>query len=114
MTSFINKYTKLAISVDKNKVPALNQPGITSIKVVPQQKIYILQGTAGTTVTLNPDLVSDTPFTIVTRNINLIVEGNLTTNGMFLVDNGTISFQEPDTNRCAQTQTVQGIFVTNK
>lgn len=116
MTSFINKYDKLAISVPLNKVPSLNKPGIMSIKIVPQQKIYIISGKTGTTtdVSLNPSLVSDTPFTIVTRNINLIIEGNLTTNGMFLVDNGTISFQEVDGNRCKGTQTVQGIFVTNE
>jgi len=114
MTSFINKYSKLAIAVDKSKVPSLNQAGITSIKIVPQQKIYIIEGTAGTTVTLNPDLVSDTPFTIVTKNINLVVEGNLTTNGMFLVKGGTITFKEPEENRCKDTQIVQGIFVTDQ
>ena len=114
MTSFVNKYSKLAVTVDKNKISAFKDAAIT-VKIVPQQKIYILESTAGTTtLTLNPSLVSDTPFTIVTKNINLVVEGDLTTNGMFLVNNGTISFQEPDTNRCAHTQTVQGIFVTNK
>jgi hypothetical protein len=114
MTSFINKYSKLAIAVEKSKVPSLNQAGITSIKIVPQQKIYILEGTAGTTVTLNPNLVSTTPFTIVTKNINLIVEGSLTTNGMFLVKGGTITFKEPETNRCKDPQVVQGIFVTDE
>jgi hypothetical protein len=34
---------------------------------------------------------------------------------MFLVKGGTIKFEEPDApGRCAQTQTVQGIFVTDQ
>jgi hypothetical protein len=65
-------------------------------------------------LTLNPDLVSSTPFTIVTKNINLVVEGNVSVNGMFLVKDGTITFKEPTTNKCAATQKVKGIFITNK
>lgn len=115
MTSFINKYSKLAVAVDKKKINAFKDEDI-SVKIVPGQNIYILQGKLPnkTTLRLNPDLVSKTPFTIVSRNINLIVEGNLTTNGMFLVDSGTITFQEREGNRCSSTQTVQGIFITNK
>jgi hypothetical protein len=43
MNTFITKYSKLGVSVDKKKVPALNQAGVTSIKIVPQQKIYIIE-----------------------------------------------------------------------
>jgi len=47
--------------------------------------------------------------------LDLVVKGSFTsTHGMFLVDQGTISFEEPQNTRCQSTQTVQGIFVTNK
>lgn len=114
MTSFINKYSKLAISINKNSIPAFKDLNVT-VKIVPQQRIYIIEGkTAGTPIKLNADFFSTTPFTIVTKNIDLVVEGDLTTNGMFLVDGGTITFKEPTTNRCGHTQTVQGIFITNQ
>jgi len=45
MTTFINKYSKLAIAVDKNKITAFKDADVT-VKIVPQQKIYILEGTA--------------------------------------------------------------------
>lgn len=45
MTTFINKYSKLAIAVDKNKIAAFKDADVT-VKIVPQQKIYILEGKA--------------------------------------------------------------------
>jgi len=41
------------------------------------------------------------------------VKGDLTTNGMFLVDGGDIYFDEPAATRCGKTQEVKGIFVVN-
>ena len=54
------------------------------------------------------------PFTVIVDGPNLKIVGSITTtNAMFLVNKGTINFEEPTTNKCAQTQTVKGIFVTN-
>ena len=35
------------------------------------------------------------------------------THGMFIVQGGKISFVEPDSNRCAQRQVVNGVFITD-
>lgn len=44
MTSFISKYDKLAVAVDKNRIDAFKgNDDITSVKIVPQQKIYIIK-----------------------------------------------------------------------
>lgn len=57
-----------------------------------------------------------TPFTMIIDGANLVIKGSITnTNGMFLVKNGMIKFDEPTdaAQRCATNQTVQGIFVTD-
>jgi len=58
-----------------------------------------------------------TPFTMIIDGANLVIKGSITnTNGMFLVKNGLIKFDEPTdpAQRCANDQTVQGIFVTDR
>jgi hypothetical protein len=56
-----------------------------------------------------------TPFTFITKWLNLNIKWDLTTNGMFLVQGGKIWFEEPEGDlRCKNTQQVKGIFVTDK
>jgi len=111
INTFITKYSKLAITVDDQYLPtSLKGLGIT-VKVVPNQKIYILQSDTQKTITMK-DITSFTaPFTIVTKNIDIVIKGDVTYNGMFLVKNGTITFEKSDEkvheDRCPSTQTVK-------
>jgi hypothetical protein len=81
------------------------------VKVVPQQKIYILQATNKKTITMKDITSFSAPFTIVTKNIDLVIKGNVEYNGMFLVKDGTIAFEKSDEiiggDRCPTTQTVK-------
>lgn len=61
-----------------------------TVKVVPNQKIYILESDTKKAITLKNITSFTSPFTIVTKNINLIIKGNVDYNGMFLVKDGTI------------------------
>ena len=57
INTFITKYNKLAITVDNADLPeSLKNLGIT-VKVVPKQKIYILQSTTNKEITMK-DMVS--------------------------------------------------------
>jgi len=112
MAAFITKYEKLAIKIDKSKLTSLEGlDAVTTIKKVPNQDIYIFQGNGGE-ITLKGTF--EKPFTIVTKGINVHVKGDLTTNGMLLVQGGKIYFDEPDDKRCEKTQEVKGIFVTDR
>jgi hypothetical protein len=117
ISTFITKYEKLGITVDNKYLPAsLKDLGIT-VKVVPNQKIYILESDTKKIITMK-DITSFTaPFTIVTKNIDLVIKGNVDYNGMFLVKGGTITFEKSDdmvaADRCPSTQVVKGIFITD-
>ena len=117
INTFITKYNKLAIAIDNADLPdSLKNLGIT-VKVVPKQKIYILQSTTHKEITMQNISSFTAPFTIVTKNIDVTIKGNVDYNGMFLVKDGTIKFEKSDDvvdgDRCPTTQTVKGIFVTD-
>ncbi len=117
INTFITKYNKLAITVPESslKNTAFEWLDIT-VKVVPQQKIYILQSDTKKTITLQNIKKFTSPFTIVTKNIDLIIKGNVDYNGMFLVKWGTITFEQADVSgadRCPAPQVVKWIFVTD-
>jgi len=96
MDNFITKYNKLAITVDNQYLPAsLKNLGIT-VKVIPNQKIYILQSDTKKTITMEDITSFNAPFTIVTKNLDIIIKGNVDYNGMFLVKDGTITFEKSD------------------
>jgi hypothetical protein len=64
MASFITKYEKLAIKIDKSKLSNLGGlENVTTIKKVPNQNIYIFQGNGD--ITLNGAMT--TPFTFITK-----------------------------------------------
>jgi len=68
-----------------------------TVKVVPQQKIYILDSEDERSVITLKNITSfTTPFTIITKNIDLVIKGNIDYNGMFLVKDGTITFEKSD------------------
>lgn len=113
MKNVITKYEKLAITITRSKLSNLEGlSGVTVIKKVPNQNIFIFAGNGRITLTS----WFDAPFTLITKWIDVHIQGNLTTNWMFLVQSGKIYFDEPENEllRCANTQTVKGIFVTNK
>lgn len=96
INTFITKYDKLAITVDNQYLPAsLKDLGIT-VKVIPNQKIYILQSDTKKTITMKNITSFSAPFTIVTKNIDVVIKGNVDYNGMFLVKGGTITFEKSD------------------
>ena len=122
INTFITKYDKLALTVPKSSLGGTvfeNMNTNITVKIVPKQKIYILQAAqAGTKFVMDQINTFTAPFTIVTKNIDLVIKGNVDYNGMFLVKDGTIAFDKADTvssgDRCPTTQTVKGIFVTTK
>lgn len=118
INDFITKYDRLAITVPESslKNTAFEEKDVT-VKVVPQQKIYILESDTQKEVILTNIKSFTTPFTIVTKNIDLVIKGNVDYNGMFLVKNGTIEFIPADVSgndRCPAPQVVKGIFVTDE
>lgn len=106
------KIGKLAVTLDPSKIPATLR-NIKNIKKVPNKAIYLIEAaTAGTKLALSPSAISTTtPFTIITKNIDLTIIGSLNVNGMFVTQKGSITFQEDSSNRCNQSQIVKGIFV---
>ncbi len=112
INSFITKYDKLAVAVPESslKDTAFAGMGIT-VKIVPQQKIYILQSDTKKTITLKDINKFTAPFTIVTKNIDVVIKGDVGYNGMFLVKDGTITFEKSDEivdgDRCPKIQTVK-------
>jgi len=107
MTTFISKYEKLAIKYS-------TLPDWTIVSKVPWQQIFVFKGNWQTVTRDESANWYSKPFTAIFDNVNLIVKWSiLKTNWMFLVHNGVIKFQEPDTNKCYFTQTVQWIFITD-
>lgn len=120
INTFITKYDRLALTVPQSslKGTAFENMSSITVKVVPSQKIYILEATtAWTPVELKNINKFTTPFTIVTKNIDLVIKGNVDYNGMILVKWGTIEFRPADivgVDRCPSPQVVKGIFVTDE
>jgi len=86
INTFITKYDKLAITVPQSSLKNTAFEGLDiTVKVVPQQKIYILQSDSKKTITMQNIKKFTAPFTIVTKNIDIIIKGNVDYNGMFLV-----------------------------
>ncbi len=117
INTFITKYNKLAIEVPQSSLKNTAFEGLDIIvKIVPQQKIYILQSDTKKTITLQNIKKFTAPFTIVTKNIDLVIKWNVDYNGMFLVKWGTVTFEQADVSgadRCPSQQIVKGIFVTD-
>ncbi|HCB51496.1 TPA: hypothetical protein DEP21_02880 [Patescibacteria group bacterium] len=63
-----------------------------------------------TSITIDGKTWNQSPFTIITYGLNVIIKGNVDVNGMFIVNNGNIIFEPED---CNQQQTVKGIFIVN-
>lgn len=103
---FVSTAEKLAVPTSapwdlKNKVTA---------KKVPNKDIYILEGNNNDIQVINGASILQ-PFTLIVKNANLVINGNIDVNGMFIVQNGTIKFTDTS---CKGQQIVKGIFVANK
>ena len=112
MDSFIAKMERLSVSIATNSLPSTLRNAWVSVKKVPSQDIYILQGN-WTPIALKPSASFSKPFTIIVKDTTLIIEGNVDVNGMFIVKWGTIKFNETSDSTCTQPQIVKGIFVAN-
>lgn len=104
------RMAKLAVKLDNSKIPSALQ-GL-SVKKVPNKAIYYIESSSKKSISLKPDAISNTtPFTIITKNIDLTIVGSLSVNGMFIAQNGKITFQQ-DADWCTVgPQVVKGIFV---
>ena len=114
ISDFVNKYTKLStklLSADLNRIAQWWT--ITQARKVPWKQIYIIEWN-GTMTFTNKLSAFTKPFTMIIKWMNVIVEGALTTNWMFVVQWWKISFREDPANRCVATQTVQWIFISDK
>lgn len=77
INTFITKYTQLGITIANADLPdSLKNLGIT-VKVVPKQKIYILQSATHKEITMKNIASFTAPFTIVTKNIDVVIKGNV-------------------------------------
>ena len=86
INTFITKYDKLALTVPQSSLKNTAFEGLDiTVKVVPQQKIYLLESDTKKTITMKNITKFTAPFTIVTKNIDIIIKGNVEYNGMFLV-----------------------------
>ncbi|AHB40888.1 hypothetical protein P148_SR1C00001G0073 [candidate division SR1 bacterium RAAC1_SR1_1] len=111
--NFVYRMEKLAVSTTKYP-ENLERDGITSAKKVPNKDIYILYGKGnGTTITIENSTNITKPFTLIIKDANLEIKGDISVNGMFIVQNGTISFNESSNSTCTKPQTVKGIFVAS-
>lgn len=87
------RIAKLAVKLDNSKIPSALQ-GL-NVKKVPNKAIYYIESSSKKSLTLKPDAISNTtPFTIITKNIDLTIVGSLSVNGMFIAQNGKITFQQ--------------------
>ena len=104
------RISKLAVTV--KTLPDLLKGKNLIVKKVPNQSIYYISSpTANKTLSLKLWANFDKPFTIITNNINLTIQGNVDVNGMFITKNGTIDFEEDPSTYCQAPQVVKGIFV---
>jgi len=104
------KIAKLAVKLNASQIPTALQ-GL-NVKKVPNKAIYYIESSSQTTIELQPSAISTkTPFTIITKNINLTIVWSLEINGMFVANNGTINFKEDPSTKCSAPQVVKGIFV---
>ncbi len=115
MHDFISKYKQLAVNINDPDINALfanaNQ---ISVSKVPGQQIYIFESQWADRITLREMQWFTAPFTMIVDGMDLVVQWSITnTNGMFLVKWGKVSFQEPNNNRCATRQVVNGVFITD-
>lgn len=104
--SFVKSAERLAVST---KAPG-NLASKVTAKKVPNKEIYILYGNNNDLNIINWANISK-PFTLIVKNANLVIDGNIDVNGMFIVQNGTIKFNDTS---CKGQQIVKGIFVANK
>ena len=86
MTTFINKYQKLAVKVDPSLFAnVFDQNDTLKISKVPGQQIYIFEGQGKLTLKQLGGFTK--PFTMIIKGLDLVVKGSFTsTHGMFLVD----------------------------
>ena len=104
------RISKLAVTV--KTLPDLLKGRNLIVKKVPNQSIYYISSpTANKALSLKLWANFDKPFTIITNNINLTIQGNVDVNGMFITKNGTIDFEEDPSTYCKAPQIVKGIFV---
>ena len=104
------RISKLAVTV--KTLPDLLKWRNLIVKKVPNQSIYYISSpTANKALSLKLGANFNKPFTIITNNINLTIQGNVDVNGMFITKNGTIDFEEDPSTYCQAPQVVKGIFV---
>jgi hypothetical protein len=99
MKKFVDKYSKLAVSVNVWKSSFLDWP---DIKKVPWKSIYFVAGD----ITIKWGNNIDKPFTIVQTEGKTTIKWDVKHN-MMLLTNGDIVFQWTD---CTKDQTVKWIF----
>lgn len=105
--TFIDTAEKLAVGTS---IPDWLDNKVTSAKKVPNKDIYILYGN-GNDITLIKDANVTKPFTLIVKNANLIVDGDIDVNGMFIVNDGKIKFKDDN---CNKQQIVKGIFIAKE
>lgn len=78
------------------------------------KRVHFFRGTqTRKAITLDTHFLSDPekPFSLVVENADLIIDGSLKWNGMYVVDGGVVRFE---TKNCDMTDVVEWIFVTDR
>jgi len=117
MTSFKNKYEKLAIVVNNSFKIRWNTTigdifNNWVVKKVPNQFIFFVKWSGQLKLKQLTQHFPETPFTIYVEGMDVLIEWSITTNGMIITDK-KIFFEDDDTkNYCEEWwQVVNGIFV---
>lgn len=111
--NFVYRMEKLAVSTTSYP-ENLERQWISYAKKVPNKDIYILYGKGNwTTITIENSTEIKKPFTLIIKDANLEIKGDISVNGMFIVQWWTISFNESTNSTCTKPQVVKGIFVAS-
>jgi hypothetical protein len=135
--NFVTKYRNLARTVTQG-TEGIYFPtnSVGTIKKVPGRAIWVLSAQRDAdTIVIDENFKHDTPFTLIIDQGNLMIVGDITSQGMIIVPNGTLRF-EHDTQACSardidrgvrqdlyrrpgdeeihQRQIVNGIFIANE
>lgn len=97
-TTFVDKYTKLGQIVTPSaglfvySVGSTQLTAPTNVKKVPGQLMWIVTVPANWYLLVDEKFIQANPFTLIVRWWGLIVRGNVSSNGMFIVPDGKILF----------------------
>lgn len=110
----LNEYASKAKNLvqNRNSLPFAIQNQDLRIFKVPNQEVYLYDGRTqwNTWVIRITESWPTQAYTLLVKNARLIIDGNFSSNAMFVIPDGNVIFDNIDT--CDDTTYVQGIFIS--